>query len=297
MRVFLSSAVEGLRDARLSLIERIERTCENRVTLVCYERDGRRHPTLTPEETCLRLVRDCEAFIILLDQYYGASSKTVPGISITHAELREAVRLGLIVVPVVRTQTWCEYAVWRVNAGCPIAYAHVKESRLFEILDEVYPICNCHVYENLTGDEAMAEIAAALDAVISQRATGAIQHVALPAEAAVPQAAQTSATPVEVPHFVDGQVLTADGLNALYRAAVEVAKMRGLHITPAVTWAAGHVLTAPELNTLLYDLARIYKHVGQTLPAWSFGQFQSGHVLRASHLNEIGTCLKALRES
>ena len=43
MRVFLSSTVEGLRDARLSLIERIERVCRNRVTLVCYERDGRRY--------------------------------------------------------------------------------------------------------------------------------------------------------------------------------------------------------------------------------------------------------------
>jgi hypothetical protein len=101
MRVFLSSPVEGLRDARLSLIERLERVCDNRVALVSYERNGRRHPTLTPEETCLALVRDCEALIILLDQYYGASSTTVPGISITHAELREALRRGLAVIPVV----------------------------------------------------------------------------------------------------------------------------------------------------------------------------------------------------
>ena len=295
MRVFLSSTVEGLRDARLSLIERIERICENRVTLVCYERQGRRHPTLTPEETCLRLVRECEAFIILLDQYYGAPSKTVPGISITHAELREALQLGLIVVPVVRTQTWHEYAVWRENAGRALAYAHVKEPRLFEMLDELYPRCNCHVYENLTGDDAMTEIAAALDAVISQRATGAIQHVALPAEAAPPRPAlKASAAPVDVPHFVDGQVLRADELNALYRAAVEVAKMLGLGITPAVTWATGHVLTAPQLNSLLGDVGRIYEHVGRPLPAWSFGQFQSGHVLRSSHLNEIGDSLKAL---
>jgi len=50
MRVFLSSTVEGLRDARLSLIERIERVCESRMTLVCYEKDSRRYPTLTPEE-------------------------------------------------------------------------------------------------------------------------------------------------------------------------------------------------------------------------------------------------------
>src|SRR5437899_7078029 len=101
MRVFLSSTVEGLRDARLSLIERLERVCENRVTLVSYERDGRRYPTLTPEETCLTLVRDCEAYIVLLDQYYGNPSKTAPGISITHAELREAFKCGLIVIPVV----------------------------------------------------------------------------------------------------------------------------------------------------------------------------------------------------
>jgi hypothetical protein len=295
MRVFLSSTVEGLRDARLSLIERIERVCQNRVTLVCYERDGRRYPTLTPEETCLTLVRDCKVFIVLLDQYYGTPSKAAPGISITHAELREALTRGLIVIPVVRTQTWHEYAVYRANAGQPVAYAHVKEPRLFEILDEVYQACNCHLYENLTGEEAMSEIAAALDSVISEGATGAIQHVTLPVEEAAPPAAPTkSPAPIQVPHIVDGQVLRPDDLNSLYRAVVEVAKMRGLDLAPAMTWANGQMLTAAQLNVLLGNVVRIYTHCGRTPPAWSFGQFRDGHVLRASHLNEIGDCLEAL---
>ena len=73
--------------------------------------------------------------------------------------------------------------------GQPVAYAHVKEPRLFEMLDEVYQACNCHLYENLTGEEAMSEIAAALDSVISEGATGAIQHVTLPVEEAAPPAA------------------------------------------------------------------------------------------------------------
>jgi hypothetical protein len=295
MRVFLSSTVEGLRDARLSLIERLERACDNRMTLVCYERNAHRHPTLTPEETCLALVRDCEALIVLLDQYYGAPSTTIPGISITHAELREALVLGLTIIPVVRTQTWHEYAVWRANVGHSVAYAHVKDPRLFEMLDELYSICNCHVYENFTGDEALAEIAAALDAVISKRAAGAVQHMTLPAE----ELAQhpypvTPAAQVDVPHFAEGQVLRADDLNALYRALVEIAKMRGLQLAPEITWANGQVLTAPHLNLLLGDVIRIYGHAGQTPPSWSFGQFESGKVLRASHLNEIGSALRSL---
>jgi hypothetical protein len=295
MRVFLSSTVEGLRDARLSLIERIERVCENRVTLVCYERDRRRYPTLTPEETCLTLVRDCKAIIILLDEYYGTSCKAAPGISITHAELREALKRGLIVIPVVRTQTWHEYAIWRANAGRPVSYAHVKEPRLFEMLEEIYSKFNCHVYENLIGEEAMSDIAAALDSVISEGAMGAIQHVTLPAEEAAPPAApKTSLGPVQVPHFADGQVLRADELNSLYRAVVEIAKLRGLRLAPAVTWANGQALTAAQLNVLLGDVVRIYTHCSWTLPGWSFGQFQDGHVLRASHLNELGDSLRAL---
>jgi hypothetical protein len=251
---------------------------------------------LTPEETCLALVRDCEAFIILLDQYYGTPSKIVPGISITHAELREALKLDLVVIPVVRTQTWHEYAVWRANAGRPVAFAHVREPRLFEMLDEFYRACNCHVYENLTGDQALTEIAAALDAVISQRATGAIQHVTLPAddEAAPVPAPEASLAPVEVPHFADGQLVKADDLNALYRATVEVANLQGLSITPAVTWANGQQLTAPQLDLLLGDVVKIYQHTGRAPPVWSFGQFQNQQVLRASHLNEIGNRLKAL---
>jgi uncharacterized protein DUF4062 len=295
MKVFLSSTVEGLRDARLSLIERIERVCENRVTLVCYERDGPRYPTLTPEETCLTLLRKCKAIIILIDQYYGTPCKAAPGISVTHAELREALKRGLIVIPVVRTQTWHEYAVCRANAGRPVSYAHVKEPRLFEMLEEIYSTCNCHVYENLTGEEAMSEIAAALDSVISGGATGTIQHVTLPAEESAPPAVpKTSSASVQVPHFADGQVLRVDELNSLSRTVVEVANIRGLQLAPAVTWANGQALTAVQLNVLLGDVARIYTHCSRTPPGWSFGQFEDGRVLRASHLNEIGDSLRAL---
>jgi hypothetical protein len=117
----------------------------------------------------------------------------------------------------------------------------------------------------------------------------------LPAEQAAPHdAVKASPTLVEVPHFADGQVLRVDDLNTLYRAAVEVAKMRGLQVAPAITWANGQPLTAVQLNLLLADVVRIYTHCGRTPPAWSFGQFQDGHVLRASHLNEIGDSLQAL---
>src|SRR5437660_6530963 len=125
MKVFLSSPVEGLRDARLSFIERMERICGGRMTLVCYERDAYRYPTLSPEETCFTLVRECEVLVVLIDQYYGTPCKSMPEMSITHAEVREGVNRGLTIIPVVRTQAWHEFAVWRKNPGQSIVFAHV----------------------------------------------------------------------------------------------------------------------------------------------------------------------------
>jgi hypothetical protein len=295
MRVFLSSAVEGLRDARWSLIEKIERACDNRVTLVCYERHGRQYPTLTPEETCLALVRGCKAFIILLDQYYGTQSNTAPGISITHAELREAIKNRLIVIPVVRTQTWHEYAVWRANAGREISYAHIKEPRVFEILEDVYYAFNCHVYEHLVGDTAISEIACALNSVITVGAAGAIHHVSLAAEQRLtPAASVTISPPIRMPRFVDGQIVTADDLNSLYRALVKVAQTHGLDLAPKTSWANGQMLTPAQLNLLLGDVVHLYRHCGRIPPSWSFGHFREGQVLRAAHLNEISESLKSL---
>ena len=292
MKVFLSSTVEGLRDARLSFIERMERTCEGRVTVVCYERNAHQYPTMPPEETCLALVRECGVLVVLIDQYYGMPCKSLPEISITHAEVREAFKLGLTVIPVVRTQAWHEYFVWRANPGGSIVFAHVKEQQVFRILDELYSRCNCHVYDNLTGNEAMTQIAASLDAVISRGCTGTIHHVALAAEPTVVSNTPAHGVVGQISTFSEGQMLYPDDLNALYQAIIDVGLKHGLTMNAAVVWRTGDFLTASQLNILLDDVVKIYKHIGRSPPEWSFGRF--GQVLRPSHLNEIVENLRSL---
>jgi hypothetical protein len=272
----------------------MERACKGRVSLVCYERGKSAYPGLSPEETCLRLVRDCDALIVLIDQYYGRLCNRHPEISITHAEVREALNLGLTVVPVVRTQTWHEYFVWRVNSGRALTFAHVRESRVFEILEELYSRFNCHVYDNLTGDEAMSEIANTLDAIITFGSTGAIEHVALPAEVSEARDVAPTSWATGLPWFLAGQVLRSDDLNLLYRSLVDRAAKHGLHMQAAVTWKSGHGLTASQLNALLDDVERVYKHIGRQSPEWSFGRFQDGKVLCAWQLNEVVDSLQGL---
>jgi hypothetical protein len=293
MKVFLASVVEGLRDARLSLLERLEKACLDRIRLVSYEKDKHRYPTLTPEETCLALVRECEAVITLLDQYYGSPCKAVPGISITHAEIRAALDRKLIVIPVLRTQTLCEYNVWRINKGIGIKFAHVKEARIFEIVDELYKVCNCHSYDNLTSERALSDIAIALDHIISGKAIGSVQHLTLASGLSAPPDSRApageSGALAQVPQF--NNFLEIAHLNALYRAVTEIANSYGLSI-PSVTWKVDDWLTADHLNKLLANIEAIYQRAGLSRPQWSFGQF--GRVVSAPQLNEVRDSLRGL---
>lgn len=100
--------------------------------------------------------------------------------------------------------------------------------------------------------------------------------------------------PIDLPNFRDGETLNATALNSLYRAVAEVAAAHGLRLTPAITWVDGEVLIASDLNCLLTDIEAIYHHIHRPVPSWSFGRFESGRVLRASHLNELVEHLRNL---
>ena len=286
MKVFLASVVEGLRDAPLSLLERLEKACRERIKLVSYEKDRHRYPGLNPEETCLALVRECEVLILLLDQYYGSPCKAVPGISVTHAEVREALKHRLIVIPVLRTLTSGEYAVWRANERATIKFAHVKEPRIFEILDELYNCCNCHAYDNLTGDKAISEIAESLGKIISGKGIGTVQHLRLASGLNTPPVplSQSPASGFisQLPPF--SNFLEVVHLNTLYKAVEEIANNYGLRI-PAITWNIGDWVTAERLNKLLSDIEAIYQRAGLRKPQWSFAKFE--RVVTAPQLNEI----------
>jgi hypothetical protein len=100
MKVFLSSTTEDLTDARLTFIKQFEQICDQKIELISYEKHGG-DSILEPEDTCFELVRKCQGSIVLLDKYYGTMCKRDKNISITHAEVRESLNLGLHIIPIV----------------------------------------------------------------------------------------------------------------------------------------------------------------------------------------------------
>lgn len=189
-------------------------------------------------------------------------------------------------IPIVRIATWYEYFVWVENPGVAIKFAHVRDPRIFKILDELYRVCNCHRYENLIGDAAISKIAESIDNIISGKCIGVVEHLTLasgPNTLPVPSGAPpASGWLAQVPPFYKS--LEVVHLNALYKALEQIAKKYGLRI-PAVTWNVGDWLTADDLNKLLSDIEAIYERAGLTRPQWSFGKFQQ--VVSAPQLNEI----------
>lgn len=292
MNVFLSSTVQDLADARRFLLEQIGLALGDRATMLSYETHGALHPGLTPEETCLLLVRQSQVIIVLLDRYYGAPSVRMPGISVTHAEVREAMERALLVIPVVRTQTWAELSIWEKNQKASIEYGHVKDAQLFELLAELYPKHNCQIYDTFTSNEALSKIVATLRAIVVEGAPGAADHVAL--VGAAPPIPANGTTVRRRGHFGERQVVGADDLNALYKRLCEIARKYGINMMPGVTWMNGTVLTANDLNRLLNDIATVYSRLNQPIVPWSFGVFVSGHILHASYLNEIVDRIDAL---
>lgn len=323
MKVFLSSTVRDLRDARAFLIEKMKQKCHNDIDLIHYEGDITSKPELDSEKACLSLVKDCKAFIILFDQYYGGNSKTHPGISITHAELREAVKFDLVIIPVVRTNTWCEYNVWKNNrtSKADISYAHVIEPKLFDMIHEVSGR-PCHIYDSFVGDEALTKIAEALDAIIFDGIVGTMSHTTLseatsttslpiggadtlhfaepvpvyphnpstasrPTAGAKPPPHGKSAFSFIAPRFKPGQQLTHNDMNLLCWEVSKAAKRNGLDISPLITWTAGSPLTPEQMNQIISDIDTIYEHTNLDSPNWSFGPFKTGGALTADHLNEI----------
>ena len=296
MKIFLSSTVEGLRDTRITLVENIQKYCKEDIIVVCYEKDGKRFPRVEPEETCLKLVRECQALLLLVDQYYGTPSKSDPSVSITHLEVLEAQKLANTVIPVARTQTWNEFFVWRRNQDKDIEYAHVREPNLFKLMEHLFSTCNFHVYDNLTTGSAIEEIASAIDGILAQGVLGEVERTALPMETPAlqppPHLPEQPVHEAKLPTFQDGQVLSSRELNALYRFIAERGRELGLQMSPKTVWKDHDLLTAEALNQMLDNLDSIYQCQGKKKPSWTFTRFRNKTPLRASQLNEIASAAK-----
>jgi hypothetical protein len=289
--VFLCSAVDGLRDTRMTFLENLERRCTHKITLVSYEKDSRRYPTLSPEDICIRLVQECNALIVVIDQFYGTRLKKNPNISITHAEVMKALELRLTIIPIVRFQTFHEFKVWRRNRDKKIQFDHVKESGLFKIMDLLYKDYNFNCYDSFVAEKTLIEVGSIIDAIVEQGAVGRIDSTSLPGEKrTVKHVTEPESVNVQrsgIPLFQAGEVLRAEQLNSLYALIVKKASEHGLTMQPSIIWSERTILHAQELNNMLNDIDKIYRHIGKQPPTWSFGRFQPRRVLHSSQLNEI----------
>jgi len=269
----------------------------------------------------------------MFDRYYGTISDKYPDISITHAELREAVNHGLQIIPLVRTETWVEYWIWKKNPALDIKYNNVEDKRVFEMLDEVTHL-PCSHFPSFIGDEVLNKIAQTIDAIL-EGALGTLDHVALPSgtrkvikpsptkpipkpaipkvpdkpipvesklptpektvtKESIPVKTEPLAPVLDLPKFSNGGTLTADHMNALFQATYDAATLSALSIDPPKKWKSGDAFKPDDLNGLIKNIARIYNHIEQTPPKWSFGVFTIGSKFEATYMNELVDSVRAL---
>lgn len=291
MDVFLSSHMASLLDARSRLIKKIKCKCKNKVRLRCYEEDKHLFPNLGPAETYLALVRNCEAFVILFDQYYGEASGKAPNISPTHAELREAFKYQITIIPVARTQTWHEYKICRKNRDLVINYDYVKEPRLFEMLDEVFPVCNVHDYPSFISDEALTKIAEAIDAIVTDGGVGALDHVSLPSsDPEVAEPTTTKPTPEAKRPPIPKELVPGDSKTPAPKkpASKDPPPVRTKPPAPEINiprFSAGDRLTADHMSTLFQAVYEATKLHG--LPMDTPKKWKSGDAFKADDVNGL----------
>jgi len=299
-------------DARRTIIKELRRVCENKIELVSYETDGR-NPNLNSEETCLQLVRNCEAIIVLLDQYYGTLYDK--NISITHAEVKEALNKNSKIIPIVRTETWHEFLVWKKNPGIKLNFNHVEEPALFKLIEELYSRkINFQIYDEFTSTTTLLDIANSIFEILKNESIGSIQHIALPDGQydapkinniipleEIPAEKQptkiTSISASKIQKFESGSKFTHKNMNDLIDILHNTASKRNVSLTPQKRYKAGSSLTSSDMNNFVENITTVYNSTGLNPPKWSFSRFRDGDVLRASYMNEIVEAIRKLEST
>lgn len=93
MRIFLSSVYKGLQNERENVIDAIRRAGDDAVAMEIFAARPE-----TPREVCLAELRRADVAVVIVGERYG-SIEPLSGLSYTHMEFAEAVRLGLPVLP------------------------------------------------------------------------------------------------------------------------------------------------------------------------------------------------------
>jgi len=163
MKIFLSSTINDLKDARDFCIEQIPIRCEG-IEIKSYELDGHSIDAANEQEKCLALLSKCDAILILLDKYYGTKYLKNPEISITHAEVKKAIEEKMSVIAVTRDQTWFEFKVWKKNKPNKLNFDNVKDPKLFNILLDLWQNNYIHQVSSFTNLKDFEKIVDAINA-------------------------------------------------------------------------------------------------------------------------------------
>ncbi len=141
MKVFLSSTCYDLIDLRAEVVNHLREQGISVMASDDMQSDFQVHHGVNSIETCLVNVRDCDYFVIVLDQRYGPllGSFGYEDVSATHLEYKEAVRAGKPIHFFVRDRLEADYKFRQRNRGQQTRLPWVKEQhdqKIFNLLEE-----------------------------------------------------------------------------------------------------------------------------------------------------------------
>ena len=145
-RVFVSSTYYDLKYVRSSLEGFINSLGFN---LVLFERGGVAFaPDMALDDSCYREVQNCDIYVLIIGGRYGSEksetkAETMRAFfeayeSVTKEEYRTANSKNIPVYILIDKSVYAEYQTFKVNqANESIKYAHVDNSGVFRLIDEV----------------------------------------------------------------------------------------------------------------------------------------------------------------
>jgi hypothetical protein len=139
MRVFVSSTCYDLIDLRAEVEAHLRDIGLRPILSDRPSSDFAEFAVQNSIAACLANVASADAFVCVLSQRYGSSliGAGFEDLSATHAEVREAHRLGKPIYLYVRDRFLADYGIWRANPGAKLSWVkEEKDRRLFELFAE-----------------------------------------------------------------------------------------------------------------------------------------------------------------
>jgi len=141
VKVFLSSTCYDLIDLRAEVVDHLREQGISVMASDDMQSEFQVHHGVNSIETCLVNVRECDHFVIVLDQRYGPflGSFGYEGLSATHLEYREALRADKPIHFFVRDRLEADYRFHQKNRGQQTRLPWVKEQHdqnIFSLLEE-----------------------------------------------------------------------------------------------------------------------------------------------------------------